>query len=293
MSLILIAGALLLMLLTLIAGGVNHNPTDLIYFLQADTSKIPGAPAISRWTFWNVCSVSANGRNACGEVHPAFPLDPPSGRNFGTTKGVPTQFIGYGHHFLCTCIATVYLTSHQQNKAILLYDPLHVRLRTHRPLFRNLLPLPRSICALQPYWELYLQRTLLRGTILPNNHGSPNDVCFPSLPRFPSLPHQCLLTDNLFLNSAAYVKGRNNFRSNNLTATLGSYSFGFMWAAMACLFLATVMFCVAGVTSKKADATYASKTHGRSFFGRKKSKRDRGSFIDSESQRRVVKDEFS
>ena len=53
------------------------------------------------------------------------------------------------------------------------------------------------------------------------------------------------------------------------------------------------MFLVAGVTSKRTDATYAKKTPGRTFFGRKKSKRDRGSFIDSESQRRVVKDEFS
>ena len=92
--------------------------------------------------------------------------------------------------------------------------------------------------------------------------------------------------------SAAYVIGRNNFRANNQTASIGKYSFGFMWAAMACLFLATVLFCVAGVTSKKSDKAYTRRTGGRSFFGRKKSTRDRGSFIDNESQRRV-KEEYN
>lgn len=93
-SLILIAGACLLIFLTLLAGAVDHNPTNKIYFLQAATSNIPGAPSVSRWTFWNTCSVSSAGGNVCGKVHPAYPLDPPSGRNFGTTDGVPTQFVG-------------------------------------------------------------------------------------------------------------------------------------------------------------------------------------------------------
>ena len=91
-SLVLIAGACLLIFLTILAGAVDHNPTDLIYFLQADTSQIPGAPTLSRWTLWNTCSVSADGRNLCGAVHPAYPLDPPS--NFGTTQGIDPGFIG-------------------------------------------------------------------------------------------------------------------------------------------------------------------------------------------------------
>ena len=90
-SLVMIAGALLLTLLILIGGGVNKNPTNQFYFLQAATTGIPGAAATTRWTFWNACSVT-NGRNACPKVHPAYPFDPP--RNFGTTTGVPPQFVG-------------------------------------------------------------------------------------------------------------------------------------------------------------------------------------------------------
>ena len=90
-SLILIAGACLLILLTLLGGAVGTNPTNQFFFLEADTSGIPGAAGLTRWTFWNACSVN-NGRDACPAVHPAFPLDPP--RNFGSEKNVPPQFIG-------------------------------------------------------------------------------------------------------------------------------------------------------------------------------------------------------
>ncbi|KAJ6071601.1 hypothetical protein N7499_009615 [Penicillium canescens] len=59
------------------AGGArNSTPLNEIYFLQADTGNIPGAPSISRWTFWNVCGVTNNGRNDCGKSHPDYPFDP-------------------------------------------------------------------------------------------------------------------------------------------------------------------------------------------------------------------------
>lgn len=83
----------MLMFLTFLGGVSNHVPLNNIYFLQADTSSIPGAPSTSRWTFWNICSVS-NGKSQCGSVHPDFPFDPPSSRNFGTTTNVPGAFIG-------------------------------------------------------------------------------------------------------------------------------------------------------------------------------------------------------
>jgi hypothetical protein len=70
-----------------------------VYFLQADTGNIPGAPTTSRWTFWNLCGVT-NGKNDCGKSHPDFPFDPPSHRNFDTTDNVPQQFIGTNHYFL-------------------------------------------------------------------------------------------------------------------------------------------------------------------------------------------------
>lgn len=91
-SLVLIAGAILLILLTLLGGAIDKNPTNQFYFLEADTSGIAGAAPLTRWTFWNACSV-LNGRNSCPKAHPAYPLDPP--RNFGgSTKGIPPPFIG-------------------------------------------------------------------------------------------------------------------------------------------------------------------------------------------------------
>ena len=90
-------------------------------------------------------------------------------------------------------------------------------------------------------------------------------------------------------NSAAYVIGRNAFRSAGRTVSLGRYNFGFMWAAVACLFLATILLCAGGAASR--ESTYSSRTSGRSFMGRrKKSTRSRGSFIDKERDRRISKD---
>lgn len=94
LGLFFMAGAILLIFLTLLGGTRNTTPLNQIYFLQTDTSNISGAPTTSRWTFWNLCSVT-NGKNVCGKSHPDFPFDPPSTSNFGTEDNVPHQFIGY------------------------------------------------------------------------------------------------------------------------------------------------------------------------------------------------------
>lgn len=96
------AGAVLLIFLTLLGGTSNVKPLNDIYFLQAHTTNIPGAPGVSRWTFWNLCGVDADGKSQCESSHPAFPLDPPSNRNFNTTTNIPSQFIGTSHFFLMT-----------------------------------------------------------------------------------------------------------------------------------------------------------------------------------------------
>ncbi len=81
-------------------------------------------------------------------------------------------------------------------------------------------------------------------------------------------------------HSAAYVKGRNNFRSNGTTARLGPYNFGFMWAAVACYFLAMVMLCAGGAASMTGGRkSKGSGGGGVGGFGRKKNTRDRGSFV--------------
>lgn len=94
-SWVLVAGAILLQFLVILSGAVKGNPENQIYFLQTTTGNIPGAPNPSRWTFFALCGVDSNGRNAnCRGVHPALPFDPPHKENFGTETGVPSPFLG-------------------------------------------------------------------------------------------------------------------------------------------------------------------------------------------------------
>ncbi|KAI9833329.1 MAG: hypothetical protein M1819_003724 [Sarea resinae] len=96
------------------------------------------------------------------------------------------------------------------------------------------------------------------------------------------------------LMSAAYVAGRNHFHSNGQSAKVGTKLFAFAWTSFVLLFLSTILFFVTGGISHRSEQpTYTKKTGGKSFFSRKRSTRSRGSFIDNESQRRVVKDEYS
>ncbi|KAI4232983.1 MAG: hypothetical protein LQ352_008289 [Teloschistes flavicans] len=235
-SLILIAGAILLILLTLLGGAVNKNPTYKFYFLEADTSGLGNAAATSRWTFWNACSVT-NSHNACPKVHAAYPFDPK--RNFGTS-----DIFGGTKYYLETRFMFAFV----------------------------LIGLFFAVCA------LFLGLIALCSRI-----GSFLSSGLCSIALFFQTLTAALMT-------AAYVQGRNAFHSVNRTATLGKYNFGFMWAAVAALFLATLLECVGGVTGKK-DKTYTKRTGGRSFFGRKKSTRSRGSFIDPERQRRMEKED--
>jgi len=91
----------LLHLFVILAGAVSgSSPINSIYFLQADTSAIAGAPAVSRWTFWNANAVDGSGNTVVNGVSAAFPLDPPS--NFGTSKGVPAGFQNTQYFYLMT-----------------------------------------------------------------------------------------------------------------------------------------------------------------------------------------------
>ncbi|MCJ1263333.1 hypothetical protein MMC22_003203 [Lobaria immixta] len=246
-SLVLIAGAILLTFLTLLGGASDESPTNRFYFLQADTSGIAGAASLTRWTFWNACSV-VNGRNDCPKVHPAYPFDPP--RNFdGPDDGIPPQFIG-GHKYY-------YLT---------------------RFMFAFILiGLFFAVCS------LFLGLLALCSRI-----GSFLSSALCSVALFFQAITASLMT-------AVFILGRRNFRSIGKSADLGKYNFGFMWAATACLLLATVLFCVGGATSGRKSTSHTTTTtprRGSRFaFGRKKHARNRGSFIDSESQRRV-KEEY-
>ncbi|KAH7057303.1 SUR7/PalI family-domain-containing protein [Macrophomina phaseolina] len=88
------------------------------------------------------------------------------------------------------------------------------------------------------------------------------------------------------LMTAWTVEGRDAFRSNGQSASLGVKAYAFTWSAMACFLISTVLFCMSGAHRGESVSTK------RSFFGRRRSTRSRGSFIDAESQRRV-KDDYS
>ncbi|KAG8534338.1 uncharacterized protein KY384_001182 [Bacidia gigantensis] len=234
LSLILIAGACLLLLLTLLGGAIDHNPTNRYYFLQADTSGIAGAADQTRWTLWNACSV-LNGKNSCPKVHAAYPFNPPG--NFkGSEDGIPPQFVGTHYYY--------YMTRFMFSFILI-------------ALFFAVVALFLGLLALCTKFGSYLDSAIVSVALF-----------------FQSIAAALMTT--------AFVKGRNLFRSNNRTASLGKYNFGFMWAAAACLFLATVFFLCAG-----GAAGGSSSSSGGSRFGKKKSSKrankNRGSFLDRSS----------
>ncbi|RDL36121.1 putative SUR7 family protein FMP45 [Venustampulla echinocandica] len=96
--------------------------------------------------------------------------------------------------------------------------------------------------------------------------------------------------------TAQFVQMRNEFHHNGLMAKLGSYAFGFTWAAWACMFIAAILlFTGVGQKSPRNDprSPQTDGPHRGGFFRRGVGKRStRGSFIDNESQRRV-KDEYA
>ena len=85
------------------------------------------------------------------------------------------------------------------------------------------------------------------------------------------------------LMTACFVSGRDAFRKNNQASDVGSKAFGFMWTATTCLFIASILYFAVLTTGKKEP--HSSRG---GLFGRKKSVRDRGSFIDHE---RVIKED--
>lgn len=88
------------------------------------------------------------------------------------------------------------------------------------------------------------------------------------------------------LMTAWVYKGRNAFRSNGQDASIGVKAMAFSWATFAAFFLAALFFCIGGSVGKD------KRSKKSSYFGRKRSTRSRGSFVDSSSDRRVVKDEY-
>jgi hypothetical protein len=230
------AGAILLIFLTLLGGTSNVVPLNDIYFLQVQTANIPGAPSVSRWTFWNLCGIDAGGKSQCGSSHPAFPLDPPSDRNFNTTTNIPSQFIGTDHFFLMTRFMFPFIL-------IGLFFAVG-------SLFTGLLTLCTRVGG-------FLSSSL----------------------SWVALIFQIISSS---LMTAAYVEGRDAFNSNNHEATIGKKAFGFMWTAVVCLQISSILYCFGGVVGRRDRGYTGRSTRRRGFFRPKRisSSRSRRSFAN-------------
>lgn len=88
------------------------------------------------------------------------------------------------------------------------------------------------------------------------------------------------------LMTAWTVKARDHLNSNGQSARLGRYAYGFTWASVALFLLASILVCIGGSAGKNTNK------QKKSYFGRKRSTRSRGSFIDNTSDRHVVKEEY-
>jgi len=71
-SLILLAGAVVLLFFVVLSGVKNTTPLNKTYFLSADTSTIAGSGrATSQWTYFYVCGA---GNTGCGKPIPDMPF---------------------------------------------------------------------------------------------------------------------------------------------------------------------------------------------------------------------------
>jgi len=89
-ALILIAGSLVLLFFTILAGVTDTTPLNKTYFLRADTSGITGARPVTQWTYFYFCGEDNNG---CGSARPA----PAFGKAWSSgARNAPEDIIG-GH----------------------------------------------------------------------------------------------------------------------------------------------------------------------------------------------------
>ena len=260
----------------LLAGGISAFPVSLIYFLEADTSAVPGAPALSTWTLYSLCgATSADQTVDCKPPSPAFPFDPQS--NFGTTEGVPEAFLG--------CVARA--SCRRARRAECQAD--HGRRRNNRWYYETrilfaflLIALFFAVCslflglfALFSRIGSYLSSVLCFVALIFQTVAAALMTCVPPLYRFRAGGFS--LTNEL---SAAFVEGRNIYQSNDISANLGRYGFAFVWAPMALLLICTILFCVGGAVS--GGDSYSG---GGRRFGRSRSKRSQRGMLNGDASR--------
>jgi len=88
-SLILIAGSIVLLFFVVLSGVKNSSPLNKTYFLSADTSTIAGSGrATSQWTYFYICG---EGNTDCGKAVPALPF---GAAWVGGSAGAPAELVG-------------------------------------------------------------------------------------------------------------------------------------------------------------------------------------------------------
>jgi len=87
-SLIFIAISIVLLFFVVLSGVKHTSPLKQTFFLEADTSSIPGARARSQWTYFYICGA---GNTNCGSPIPALPFGAPF---VDGTSGVPAGLVG-------------------------------------------------------------------------------------------------------------------------------------------------------------------------------------------------------
>jgi len=262
-SLILIAASLLFLFFIVLSGVSHRTPFSKTYFLQADTSGIKGARPLSQWTFFYVCG--ANNQD-CGKAVPALPF---GYAWVGGGSGGPSALLGsHGKHTTST---------------------------EYYYLWRF-------------GWVFYLIAFLADCISFFTAMAAPFSRLAAGLSGFLVINALFWMTLAASLMTAEFVKARNAFRANGMSAQIGKYAFAWTWAAWFAMFLATILLfvgCASGGRNRKnntygssKDTTVTDRTPGGGdnlgFFRRQRSRRSaRGSFVDNESQRRVVKDEYN
>jgi hypothetical protein len=109
LSLVLLAGGILLQFFIILSGTVHTTPINQVYFLEASTNGIPNVRNPTRWTYFALCGADSHDHNVhCGAPVPALPFSPPDDSNFDTTKGVPKDFVGTDYYFLMSRFAWVF-----------------------------------------------------------------------------------------------------------------------------------------------------------------------------------------
>lgn len=91
LTLLFFAGNVLLLLLIILSGTTQSYPIDRFYWVQANTTGIPNASDVTRWTFWGACG-NDDGHTVCsGNLAAAYPISVVD--NFHTRENVPSKFI--------------------------------------------------------------------------------------------------------------------------------------------------------------------------------------------------------